>query len=355
MSRTSFFPKVVPVSVADLAALTAAEVASSSAASDLERCMAGIAPLDRAEQSDIAFLDNAKYVQDLKSTRAGVCFVAPQHSVHVPATTIALITPQPYLAFAIASARLYPSAMAPDTIQVGKGVMAGATISSEARLEPDIAVDPGVVIGPYVQIGSGSTIGANSVIGPNVQIGRNCHIGSNVTILHAFIGNHVIIHSGAAIGQDGFGFSIGRTGHTKVPQIGRVVIQDNVEIGANATIDRGANRDTVIGEGTKIDNLVQIAHNVVIGRHCLIAGQVGIAGSSVLGDFVFVGGQVGVAGHVTIGSGTQIAGGSDVHSDLKPGSKVGGSPARPLKQWFREVAVLAKIAEKSRGGGELSD
>lgn len=355
MSRTSFFPKVAPVSVADLAALTGSEIVSSGPASDLGRCMMGIAPLDRADRSDISFLDNAKYVQNLKSTRAGVCFVAPQHLPHVPATTVALVTSQPYLAFAIASARLYPSAMAPGTVQEGQGIMAGATISSEARLEPDVAIDPGVVIGPGASIGSGSTIAANSVIGPHVQIGRNCHIAPNVTILHAFLGNGVIIHSGSSIGQDGFGFSIGRDRHTKVPQIGRVIIQDHVEIGANAAIDRGANRDTVIGEGTKIDNLVQIAHNVVIGRHCLIAGQVGIAGSAVLGDFIFIGGQVGIAGHVTIGSGTQIAGGSDVHSDVKAGSKIGGSPAKPLKQWFREVAVLSRLAENSRGGGKISE
>ena len=355
MSRHNFFPEPVPVGIADLVALTGGIVQERGDFDDGSRTFCGVAPLDRANSSEISFLDNIKYLDDLRTTHSGVCFVSSQFVEHVPSGTIAILTPQPYLSFALASARLFPLALAPGTIHRGKGVMAGATISPDARLESDVTIDPGVVIGPFAHIGSGSTIAANSVIGPGVQIGRGCHIGSNVTIMHSFLGNGVIIHSGASIGQDGFGFSIGRNGHTKVPQTGRVVIQDNVEIGANSAIDRGANRDTVIGEGTKIDNLVQIAHNVVIGRHCLIAGQVGIAGSSILGDFVFMGGQVGVAGHVKIGSGVQIAGGSDVHGDIAPGSKVGGSPARPLKQWFREVAVLSRIADKSRGGGAVSD
>lgn len=355
MSQTVFFSEPVPVSVAELVLLTGAMISPSAPPEWQDRTMKSVAPLDRAGNADISFLDNPKYLADLKTTRAGLCFVAPQYLEYVPLGTIALASPQPYLCFALAAARLFPQSLAPGTIYRGKGVMAGATISPEAHLESDVSIDPGVVIGPGASIGSGSTIAANSVIGPHVQIGRNCHIAPNVTILHAFLGNGVIIHSGSSIGQDGFGFSIGRTGHVKVPQIGRVIIQDNVEIGANAAIDRGANRDTVIGEGTKIDNLVQIAHNVVIGRHCLIAGQVGIAGSAVLGDFIFIGGQVGIAGHVTIGSGTQIAGGSDVHSDVKAGSKIGGSPARPLKQWFREVAVLSRLAENSRGGGKISE
>lgn len=354
MSRPHFFPEPVPVSLADLLAITGGSGEVSRSADDL-RTFCGVAPLDRACGSDVSFFDNVKYLEDLKTTRAGACFVAPQYVAHVPKRTVALVSTQPYLSFAMASARLFPLAMAPGTVMGGKGVMAGATVSPDARLEADVSVDPGVVIGPFAQIGSGSSIAANTVIGRGVQIGRGCHIGANVTIIHSFVGNGVIIHSGASIGQDGFGFSIGRTEHIKVPQTGRVVIQDHVEIGANVAIDRGANRDTVIGEGTKIDNLVQIAHNVVIGRHCLIAGQVGIAGSAVIGDFVFMGGQVGIAGHVRIGSGSQIAGGSDVHGDIAPGSKVGGSPARPMKQWFREVAVLSRIAEKSRGGSTMTD
>lgn len=163
---------------------------------------------------------------------------------------------------------------------------------------------------------------------------------------NSLVGNRVTLHAGTSIGQDGFGFAMGRAGHQKVPQIGRVIIQDDVEIGANTTIDRGALRDTVIGEGTKIDNLVQIGHNVVIGRHCIIVAQTGISGSAELGDFVALGGQVGVVGHVKIGAGAQIAGSSNVRGNVPPGARWGGTPAKPVRLWFRELTVLRQLAER---------
>jgi len=215
-----------------------------------------------------------------------------------------------------------------------------------ARLEKGVTVDPGAVIGPGAEIGSGTLIGATAVIGPSVRIGRDCSIGAGSSVLHALIGNRVIIHPGVRIGQDGFGYVMAPTGHTKVPQIGRVIIQDDVEIGAGSTVDRGANRDTVIGEGTKIDNLVQIGHNVAVGRHCVLVAQTGISGSVTLEDFVVLGARVGVNNHVTIGEGAQIAATSIVHGDVPPGARWGGTPAKPVKQWFREMTILARLAAR---------
>jgi UDP-3-O-[3-hydroxymyristoyl] glucosamine N-acyltransferase len=186
------------------------------------------------------------------------------------------------------------------------------------------------------------------VIGPNVHIGRDCAIGAGVSIVHALIGDRVIVHAGCRIGQDGFGYLMGAAGHLKVPQIGRVIIQDRVEIGANSTIDRGAMRDTVIGEGTKIDNLVQIAHHVSIGRNCIIVAQCGISGGIVLHDNVVLGGQVGVVGHFEIGEGAMIGAQSGVMSDIPPGEKWFGYPAMPGQQYFRAILSARKANRKSK-------
>ena len=212
-----------------------------------------------------------------------------------------------------------------------------AYVDKTARLEDDVTVEPGAVVGPRVEIGSGSVIGANAVIGTDVRIGRDCSIGAGAIVSHALLGDRIIIHPGCKIGQDGFGFVPGDKGHVKVPQVGRVIIQDGVEIGAGTTVDRGAIRDTIIGEGTKIDNLVQVGHNVSIGRHCIVVAQTGISGSSTLEDFVVLGARVGLNTNITIGEGAQIAGISVVHGNVPAGARWGGTPAKPLKQWFREM------------------
>jgi UDP-3-O-[3-hydroxymyristoyl] glucosamine N-acyltransferase len=183
-----------------------------------------------------------------------------------------------------------------------------------------------------------------------VRIGRDCSIGPHASLIHALVGDRVIVHGGCRIGQDGFGYIMGPRGHRKVPQIGRVIIQDDVEIGAGTTIDRGANRDTVIGEGTKIDNLVQIGHNVTIGRHCILVAQTGISGSVTIEDFVVLGARVGVNNHVTIGEGAQLAATSIVHGDVPPGAKWGGFPAKPAKLWFREIMLLERMARNEGKG-----
>src|SRR6202167_1697004 len=350
MSEPIFFRPAVHPSLADVVAWTGA---SAPAGADVAALIVQkVAPLDEAGPASLTFFDNPKYLDALPVTSAMACFIAPRFASRLPKTTLALLTDAPYRDFAVVLARLYPDALQMGTLFSSNGISPGASVHPDARLEPEVIVDPGAVIGPKAEIGSGSVIGPNVVIAPNVKIGRGCAIGPGVRIANALIGNRVIIHSGAAIGQDGFGFVVGSLGHTKVPQIGRVIIQDDVEIGANTTIDRGATRDTVIGEGTTIENLVQIAHNVSIGRHCLIAGQVGISGSAVLGDFVMLGGKVGIADHVTIGTGAQLGAQSGVMHDVPPGERWLGSPAQPVRDFMKGVSVVRRLARGDDRKGE---
>lgn len=343
MTEPVFFPKGPPLALSDIAALAGVPVPEGA---DPARLLHGAAPLETAGPDDVAYMDNPKYVDVLAGTSAGVVLVGRRFAARVPSGSVALVTAQPYRVFAEILARLHPTAMRPQSAFGATGVSPGSFVHSTARLEHGVTVDPGAVVGPGAEIGSGTIVGAGSVIGPEVRIGRDCSIAPGVTVLNALVGNRVILQPGVRIGQDGFGFAMGPQGHLKVPQVGRVIIQDDVEIGANTTVDRGASRDTVIGEGTKIDNLVQIAHNVVIGRHCVIVAQVGISGSSTLEDYVVLGGQVGVVGHVRIGMGAQIAATSNVNSDVPPGARWGGTPAKPVREWFREVTALKMLASK---------
>ena len=311
-----------------------------------------IAPLDQAGPGDLTFLDNVAYAEAASRTLATACFVAPKLAAKLNSAVIALLSPQPYRAMALAAAALYPDALRP-AAHSASGIDARATVHAKARLEHGVVCDPGSVIGANAEIGAGTIVGANAVIGANVKIGRDCSIGANAVISHALIGNRVIVHPNASIGQDGFGFAMGPGGHLKVPQIGRVIIQDDVEIGAGTTIDRGANRDTTVGEGTKIDNQAQIGHNVTIGRHCVIVAQVGISGSAVLEDYVVIGGQAGVAGHLKLGMGARIGAQSGVIHDVPAGQSWVGAPAQPGKAFFRELTTLKKLARKfDKGSGE---
>jgi UDP-3-O-[3-hydroxymyristoyl] glucosamine N-acyltransferase len=223
-------------------------------------------------------------------------------------------------------------------------------VSANARIGRDVILGPGSVIGPGAEIGDNVRIGANTVIGAGVAIGRNSEIGSNVTISHAYVGDRVTILPGAAIGQPGFGFASSAAGHEKIPQLGRVIVQDGVEIGAGTTIDRGAMGDTVIGEGAKIDNLVQIGHNVQIGRHVVLVSQVGIAGSSSVGDFSVLGGQVGIADHVRIGPGSRLAARSAMVSrqEIEGGQDYGGVPAKPVREWLREIHAVSQLVRRRK-------
>jgi len=340
------------MSLAAIAALIGAQIPPDA---DPERRFSGIGPLESAGPADVSFLDNPQYVAQAAATSAGLCIVAPRHADKVAASALALAVKDPYRAFAKVAAALFPGAMRPQSLFGATGVSAGGFVHPEARLEHGVIVDPGVVIGPGAEIGSGTVICANAVIGPGVTIGRGCAIGPNASVTHAHLGDRVIVHAGAKIGQDGFGFAMSPQGHAKVPQVGRVIIQDDVEIGAGTCIDRGMNRDTMIGEGTKIDNMVQVAHNVSIGRHCVIVAHVSLAGSCKLEDFVVIGGQAGVIGHATVGMGAQIAATSSVGRDVPRGSRWGGTPAKPIKELFREMAALDRLAKGRSAQAKADD
>jgi UDP-3-O-[3-hydroxymyristoyl] glucosamine N-acyltransferase len=346
MEHPGFFERAAPVRLGDLAERTGAQIAAGADPGLLIHDVKGLAD---AGSGHVSFLDNRKYLGALATTRASACLVAPAFAARVPEGTVALVMAQPYQGFALALQLLYPDAMISKTAMARSGE---PPVHPSARLEDGVTVEPGAVVGREAQIGRGTTIAAGALVGYRVRIGRGSYVGPSVSVMHALVGDRVVLHAGVRIGQDGFGFAMGAKGHLKVPQIGRVIIGDDVEIGANSCVDRGALKDTVIGEGTKIDNLVQIGHNVVMGRHCVIVGQVGISGSAELGDFVVMGGQSGVVGHIKVGSGAQIAGTSHVKDDIAAGARVGGTPAIPFTEWARQLAAIRRLTQKEgRSGG----
>ena len=344
MSHPGFFDTAGPFSLSDIAQATEATLGDGV---DGARIYQGVKPLADAGPEDITFLDNRKYFPQLADTNAGACLILPDLAADVPSQTATLITAKPYRGFALALQLFYPDAMFPKAAAAGETSLVDPT----AVLEDGALIEPGAVVGPEAQIGQGARIAAGAVIGYRVTIGRGSYIGPGATVTNALVGDRVTLHAGVHVGQDGFGFAMGPDGHLKVPQIGRVIIQDDVEIGSGTTIDRGALKDTVIGEGSKIDNLVQIGHNVVMGRGCVIVGQTGISGSAELGDFVVMGGQSGSVGHVKIGSGAHVAGAAHVKNDIPPGARVGGTPAKPLRQWARELAAISRLG---KAGGKRS-
>lgn len=346
MADSRFYDNRGPFSLAQVESLTGALAMAGTSLVEVQ----DVAPLDRADGHHASYCDGVKFQPALRACRAGAVFVSEALAKFAPPGCVALVCRQPALAFAKLATALYP--------KVGYFWPAGREplrlIADSVRVGADTVVAPGAFLGENVEIGSGCIIGSCAVIGRGVRIGRGTSIGAHASISHALVGDRCIVHAGARIGQDGFGFVGTTEGHYKIPQLGRVIIQDDVEIGANVTIDRGALADTIIGEGTKIDNLVQIGHNTRIGRRCIIVSQVGISGSCDIGDFVVIGGQTGVADHVNIGQGAYVAAKSGVSRSLEGGKVYGGFPARPIEQWRREVGVVSRLAKGKQGKNERS-
>jgi UDP-3-O-[3-hydroxymyristoyl] glucosamine N-acyltransferase len=339
MPDPRFFEDLGPVSLGELAELTGAELAQPAAAAKAVRA---VAILSQAKADTVTFLSDAKHAAALAASRPAGCFVHPKAAEAMPKGCVALITPTPQGAYAIAAQRLH-------RLRV---VAPGPAVAEDAELEPGVTLAPGAVIGSGARIGRGTTIGANTVIGPGVAIGRDCQISAGVVITCALIGDRVKVLAGAVIGEAGFGATVGPQGLIDIPQFGRVILQDGVTIGANTCVDRGAFDDTSIGENTKIDNMVQIAHNVRVGRNCVMAAHVGISGSVTIGDGAQLGGRVGIADHITIGVGARLGAASGVMKDIPPGETWGGFPARPMRTWLREAAWVTRMASRKERTGE---
>ncbi|HEV2153812.1 UDP-3-O-(3-hydroxymyristoyl)glucosamine N-acyltransferase [Bradyrhizobium sp.] len=300
----------------------------------------GVAPLQTAGPNEVSFLDNRRYASALGRTLAGAVIVHPDMAGRVPVRTVAIVTTDPYAAWARVAALFYPVPPASPGIHPSAIVAEGAIVDPSAEIGPLSVIEAGAEIGPN------SRIGPCALIGSGVIVGRDCRIGAHVSLSHAILGARVCVYPGARVGQEGFGFASTTDGFVSVPQLGRAILEDDVEVGANTTIDRGSSRDTVIGAGSRLDNLVQIGHNVILGRCCVIVAQVGISGSTVLDDFVRVGGQAGMAGHLRIGQGAEIGAQAGVISDVAPGAKILGSPAQPMKDFFRQIATLKKLTKR---------
>ena len=322
------------LTVGEIAAMTGAATRVEAAAAG--RRIVDVAALERAAPWDLSFLDNDRFAATAATTRAGACFVTKALAPHLPPRVVALIVDDPFGTFVTVARALLADGLQPSSLYPA-GASVGAQVHPDARLEADVTIEPGAVIGPDVEIGTGTVIGASAIVGGGVCIGRNCLIGAGATLGHALIGDRVVIHAGCHIGEDSLGFAAGARGRLKVPPRGRVIIQDDVEIGAGTTIDRGGIRDTVVGEGSKIDNLVRVGHNANIGRHCLVAAQSGISGGAAVDDHVVLEAWVGLDDDVTVGEGARIAAASVVAHDVPAGAYWAGVPAGPAKPAFSEA------------------
>jgi UDP-3-O-[3-hydroxymyristoyl] glucosamine N-acyltransferase len=322
-----------------LTAAVIADLIGGELLGDAAAVVSSVAPLDRASSGQLSFCATGKYAALLAGTRASIVLVAPEVAQEVTSAAARVVVKAPHDALVSLLPKLY---RVPARVP---GIDPNVVIGRGARIGAD------AVIGPFVQIGDGAVIGdratldARCVVGAGARVGDDVHLYPGVTLYPGVsVGNRVLIHANATIGSDGFGYVSDKTGHRKIPHVGGCFISDDVEIGAGTTIDRGSVGDTMIGAGTKIDNLVHVAHNTRIGRLCMIAAQVGISGSAVLGDGVVVGGQAGFQGHHTIGSGARIGGQSGVFGDVPAGETWSGYPARPHRESLRAHAALFKLS-----------
>ncbi len=339
MIDSRFYLSPEPISLKRIATLSEAQLILPKIKNlNEDSLLAGVAPLEEATSLDVCMLHNPKYKEQFAKSKAGACFITPDMVDHAPATMALLVTPRPHRAYALVASTLYP-------YPEGHFIPMTHPIHPSVELGENVVIEYGAVIKERAKIGPNTSIGANSVIGPGVIIGERCKIGANVTISHALIGNDVNLFPGVRMGQAGFGFVMDELGHISVPQLGRVIVEDNVEIGANTTIDRGSLKDTVIGQGSRLDNLVMIAHNVVLGKGCVIVAQVGIAGSTILGNHVIAAGQVGISGHLKIGNRVKIGAQSGVMKDIQDGETVGGYPAVPFQDFLKQAVVLSKLTK----------
>ena len=337
--KAEFFKNNGPLSLSEI--INIAKVTYSSKESDLSMLIEDVKPLDRATNTDISFFSNSKYLDQFKSSKARVCITSQEYAKFAPDGMIVLISLNPYASYALVLNKFYPS-------HIYKPKIAStAIIPKSSIIGNDCYIDDYVVIGENVEIGDGTIILAHSYIGDNVKIGSNCKIESSVTITYSVIGNDTIIFSGARVGQDGFGFANDAGKYIKVRHIGKVRIGNDVEIGAGTTIDRGSLDDTIIGDGCRIDNLVQLGHNVKLGRGCVVVAQAGVAGSTKVGDFCVIGGQVGIAGHLNIANQTTLLAKTGVTNNInEPGQVYAGYPMVLASDWRRQMVTLRNLVKK---------
>tara|TARA_B110000967_G_C18884545_1_gene563124 strand:+ start:579 stop:1622 length:1044 start_codon:yes stop_codon:yes gene_type:complete len=341
MSDPRFFENSGPFNLIEIANLVKGELSCN----EINISISDISSLSFATKNDICFFQDLSYKSDLIETKAAACLIKREYKNYAPDSLTLIFSDDPYMDFTLISQYFYPDEISPKSTSNFEKSLSKDGVDHSAIVDPSSTIEKGAVIGANVSIGENCTISSNAVIGKGVQIGSGSFIGANVTITHSIIGDCNIIHQGSSIGQDGFGFAMSATGHKKIPQVGRVVTQENVEIGANCSIDRGSIQDTIIKKGTKIDNMVHIAHNCVIGENCIIAGMVGLAGSTTLEDFVVMGAKSGAVGHITIGSGSQIAAKAGVSKSLPPGKKWAGFPIREMNLWKRDLLSIRKLSK----------